>query len=77
MSDKDTIRRALNDAIDWQASLADAVRHCKDSEYENCLEQIKRYRILLNRRYGSPLTQSEQAIKALGPLKLVSIDDIK
>lgn len=72
MSDRELIRSALHDAIDWQLSLYDA--HGKDDEWGKvALEKAKKYRSLLKRRYGI----SSQPQEALDNLKMVSLDELR
>ena len=52
-TDRQLIRLALYDAIDWQAGLADAYAHIPNApEREEALSQVRLYRGLLRRRYG-------------------------
>lgn len=53
MAVHDDIFQALHDAIGWQIELADAHRHCDDEMTEQAEAQIKRYRAILKRRYGT------------------------
>jgi trehalose utilization protein len=60
VSSRDTIRRALHDAIDWQTSLADAYRHIPNApEANEAKAQIRLYRQVLNQRYGVALAKKE------------------
>ncbi|SEK35543.1 hypothetical protein SAMN04515666_101311 [Bosea lupini] len=55
MTARDIIREALLDAMNWQASLADAYRHIPNApETKEAKAQIRRYRQILNQRYGAP-----------------------
>ena len=58
MSDRDTVRQALYDAIDWQTSLADAYSKTAP-ERADALKQVKAYRAVLKRRYGRDSTPME------------------
>ena len=61
MGDRDTIRRALYDAIGWQQGLADAYSHIPDSqERTDALTMADRYRALLRRKYGVVETNDER-----------------
>lgn len=63
MSVSDDIRQALYDAIGWQHGLAEAWAHIPDSEErKEALEQIKRYRRILERRYGDGRMPDEKAL---------------
>jgi hypothetical protein len=74
-TDRQLIRQALYDAIDWQAGLADAYAHIPNApEREEALSQVSLYRGLLRRRYGEEKRKGEQMIDAA---KSVSIDDLR
>ena len=74
MSERDTVRRALEDAIDWQESLADA--HCGDLKmYAKFKKNVRVYRTLLRKRYGE--TARDISDRALAEAPKVSIYDIK
>jgi hypothetical protein len=62
MTDRDTVRQALYDAIDWQNSFAEA-NHPGSPERAEALAQVKLYRALLKRRYGRSDTPIEAAMK--------------
>lgn len=54
MSDRDAIRIALYDAIEWQRGLVDAHSHMPDApERADALALIKRYKAVLRKRYGT------------------------
>jgi hypothetical protein len=74
MSDKDTVREALWDAIHWQESLADAVKHLTDGSYEEAVKQAKKYRSLLKRRYAETKTQVDIALEGA---ELVGLDALR
>ena len=61
MTDRDAVRRALYDAIDWQESFADANRG--NPEEAKAMALVKRYRALLKRRYGDARAPSERALE--------------
>lgn len=53
MTDRETVRRALYDAIGWQQGLVEAYAHIAGApEAEEARQQIRLYRSLLKRRYG-------------------------
>ncbi len=58
MSDRDTIRMALYDAIDWQTSLSEAYGR-DDPERKEALNMAAKYRKLLKRRYAIVKTPME------------------
>ena len=54
MTVRDDIWMALHDAIGWQEGLVDAYSGMLDApERQEALDQIKRYKAILKRRYGS------------------------
>jgi hypothetical protein len=61
MTDRDTVRRALYDAIDWQQSYADSWRG-PGPEHDAALDLVKRYRVLLKKRYGVTETPAERRL---------------
>jgi hypothetical protein len=61
MADRDLVRAALIDAIDWQQSLGDAYRS-DAPERRIAREQEAAYRKLLKRRYGTDRTPMETAM---------------
>lgn len=73
MSTKDDIRQALYDAIGWQEGLADAWS-AGSPERQDARDQIKRYRRILQRRYGTSMTALDVKLKdaTLKPVKLTS-----
>lgn len=73
MSDRDTIKQALYDAIGWQLGLVDAWP--KDSpERAEAAEQVKRYRKILKRRYGDDRSPID---RQLAGTKLVGLDELR
>lgn len=72
MSDRDIVRKALYDAIDWQESLADANREGSE-EREYSLILAKEYRKLLKRRYGDDKTPMERAFENA---TTITLDDL-
>lgn len=52
MAVADDIRQALIDAISWQESLADCHAHCDDGISQEAMDQARRYRVILKRRFG-------------------------
>jgi hypothetical protein len=58
MNDREIVRLALYDAIDWQTSLADA--YTTGDEKREALSMAKKYRTVLNRRYGLNKTPMEK-----------------
>lgn len=73
MAVADDIRQALHDAIGWQLSLADAHAHCDDGVSDEARAQVKRYRAILKRRYGTSSTPMERAFANAKP---VGLDDL-
>jgi hypothetical protein len=63
MTERETIRRALQDAIGWQDGLAAA--HGKDQYGEQARAQAARYRALLLKRYGTDKLPAEAALDHL------------
>lgn len=61
MSDRDLVRRALQDAIDWQLSLADACGS-EDEWGKLAIQMAKKYKALLKKRYGVTKSPMEQAL---------------
>lgn len=70
---KMVVWQALHDAIDWQKSLADAWPEGSE-ERQEALDQAKRYRAMLKRRYGSSKTALDQEL-ARG--KLVTLAELR
>lgn len=73
MSERDTIKYALYDAIAWQLSLADA-QHKGSSERRESLAQAKAYRSVLKRRYGDDRLPMEIALEGT---KIVTLDELR
>lgn len=72
MSDRDTIKQALHDAIAWQDSLEDAQ---KNSEWAGTAKaQAKKYRALLKKRYGNTRTPMDIQIDGA---TLVGLDELR
>lgn len=73
MGDRDTIRVALIDAIDWNVSLVEAYRDgftgkvIDDPSVARARELVKRFQSLLKRRYGG------EPVDPTAGAKLVSI----
>lgn len=61
MSDRELVRRALWDAVAWQESLADAHRS-DDPWRKDALDQAKRYKSLLRRRYADTVSVQDQMV---------------
>lgn len=74
MTVRDDIQQALHDAIGWQETLAEAHAHCDDGVYEEAQAQIKRYRAILRRRYG---TDRHPSNKEFDGARLVSIEEMR
>lgn len=73
-TDRALIRQALCNAIDYQLGLADAYRHIPGSpERREALDLVKKYRAVLKRRYGSPLTAMENHLQGLPSVSLYEI----
>jgi hypothetical protein len=62
MSTRDDIRQALYDAIGWQEGLADAWSE-GSPERQEALDRIKRYKRILDRRYGTSMTALDVKLK--------------
>lgn len=73
MSDRDTIAQALLDAIGWQEGLVDTWP-AGSAERAEAHQQVKKYKSLLRRRYGTTKTKLD---KMLESAKLVSAYDFK
>lgn len=74
-SPKELIRRALEDAVSWQESLADAYSGTPDDpDRRDALELAKQYRAMLQRRYGSSRTAVE---RALDGARYVTLDELR
>ena len=73
MTDRDTVRRALYDAIDWQESLADAWQPGSPERAE-AKAQAKAYRAVLKRRYAERETPAERAFDGC---ELVTLDELR
>lgn len=58
MRERDLVRRALYDAIQWQEGLADAQRGMP-KEFAEGVALIKAYRTLLKKRYGTDKTMMD------------------
>lgn len=72
MAVADDIRMALLDGIAWQESLADAQGNDRDARRE-CLEQAKRYRAILKRRYGDGRSRFEQRTEGATTVTLAEL----
>ncbi len=72
MTVREDIRQALYDAIGWQEGLADAWKHIDGPERQEALDQIKAYKRILQRRYGTSMTALDVKLKdaKLMPVKL-------
>lgn len=73
MTVRDDIFTALHDAIGWQAGLADAWARGTPERIE-ALAQIRRYKKILKRRYGSSTTAIDGLIACTPTLGL---DDLR
>lgn len=62
MGTRDDIRQALYDAIGWQEGLADAWSE-GSPERKEAIDRIKRYRRILERRYGTSMTSLDKKLK--------------
>jgi hypothetical protein len=63
MNDRETIRIALYDAIEWQQSLADSYGDKNDPDRIVALKDVARYRAVLKRRYRQEETPRESYFK--------------
>lgn len=63
-TDREVLRRALNDAIEWEISYAGCCQ-AGSPERAEALAQVNRYRALLKRRYGTRDTPMEAVGKAM------------
>ena len=71
MSERDLIRRALHDAIEWQMGLADAyTKMCGDPQYKRSKELVKEYRALLKKRYGTSRLPMEEVLDGMTTITL-------
>jgi hypothetical protein len=73
MSDRDTVRQALYDAIDWQNSFAES-NHPGSPERAEARAQVKLYRALLKRRYGTSQTPMEARMEGA---TYVTLDELR
>ena len=73
MAVRDDIRQALYDAIGWQSGLADAWP-AGSPERQEAVDQIKKYRAVLKRRYGEARHPSQ---KVLDGAKAMTLDEIR
>lgn len=73
MAVSDDIRQALYDAIGWQSGLAEAWSK-GSAEHKEALDQVKAYRRILRRRYGTSHTTLDLKLK---DATLVSVFDLK
>lgn len=65
LTDRELIRRALQDAIGWQESLADAQRGLPDEA--DAMGMARLYRRLMKRRYGTNRLPMEEALANAKP----------
>lgn len=72
----DDIRSALQDAIEWQKTFADA-NPVGSPEYEGALLKVKAYKNILKRRYGDGRSRLEIIDSELSKLDTVSIYDLQ
>ena len=71
-TDRDLVRRALWDAIDWQESLAEAQG---DDEWgDKARELAKQYKSLLRRRYGERQSPID---KALEGATMITLEELR
>jgi len=76
MSDRGTVFTALHDAIDWQRGLVDAYSHIPNApERKEALDQIKRYKAVLKRRYPTAPQEPGAWIDGLQAVPLHEIDE--
>lgn len=73
MSDRDVLRQALNDAIGWQSGLISAWA-AGSPERAEAVSQVKKYRALLKRRYGTSRTPME---RAFANATTVTLDELR
>lgn len=73
MSERDTIRQALYDAIGWQQSLADAWASGTPERAE-AQDQVRHYRALLKKRYGDRRLPSE---RTFADAREVTLDELR
>lgn len=72
MTDREAVRRALQDAIAWQESFADANER-GTPERADALALARRYRALLKRRYGDSRTAAERALEGATYITLAEL----
>lgn len=75
-TDRELIFAALHDAIGWQRWLADAYAHIPGSpERREALDQVRRYKGVLQRRYGSAATKMDDALRGARLVPLSEIEE--
>lgn len=75
MSEKEYIKRALYDAIDWQISFSES--YTKGApEREEAIKLAGEYRKILKRKYGVGKTPNE-ALEDRHTLKSMSLDELR
>ncbi len=66
MSDRDAVRIALYDAIEWQRGLVDAYSNDPDGpERADALAMIRRYKAILRKRYGTDRHAGQERLNKL------------
>jgi hypothetical protein len=71
MSDRDAIRTALYNAIEWQRGLVDSYSHMPDDpERANALALIKKYKAVLRKRYGTDRHAGQDALDKMETIDL-------
>jgi hypothetical protein len=71
---KETIRLALQDAVEWQLSLAGAW-HSGSPERAEALAQAKAYRKILKRRYGTDKTLMDEMLEGTEVVTLADLQN--
>lgn len=64
---------ALQDGLDWQLSLADAHKGCRDENEQRARDMAERYRVLLDRLTGDRRTSLEKLLSGSTPISLENL----
>lgn len=73
-TDREIIRLALYDAIDWQRGIVEAYAHIPDSpDRANAVATIKRYKTILRKRYGTDRNAAQDAIEKLPTVSVIEL----
>lgn len=74
MTDREAVRLALYDAIEWQRGLVHAYAHVPESpERADALQMIRKYRAVLRNRYGTDKHAGQEKLKRLPSVDIFSL----